>query len=269
MPSERAALFRNNADVHGITLSIHGPYYISLGTPDRKLIENSLGELQKSVTLAEQLDAVGVVFHPGRIGGETRAHSLAVAIDALREFDRTNGVGQAHLFPEVAGKIVNLGSLDEILEICRQVESCWPCLDLAHYHARTLGTLQNEADFHQVLDRVEGQIGRTGLEKCHFHFCPIEWGTKGEIRHRAFGELVEQPPQLDMFPDGSPVGCSYLPRYEPFLAALSERELAPIIICEARDTQDTGALEMKEHWRALSEASAGEASPTLRHRVPS
>ena len=126
MPSERAAIFRKNADAHGITLSIHGPYYISLGTPDPKLIENSLGELKKSVVLADQLDAVGIVFHPGRIGGETRAHSLAVAIDALREFDRTNGVGQAHLFPEVAGKIVNLGSLDEILEICRQVENVAP-----------------------------------------------------------------------------------------------------------------------------------------------
>lgn len=251
MPPERAEQFRDAAIEHSVAITIHGPYYISLGTPDKPLLDNSKNELRKCVELCNRLGARGAVFHPGRIGAINRTESLKTAIKALREFERETDVGDAVIYPEIAGKVANLGSLDEILQICAEVDCCWPCLDLAHLHARTHGSLNRREDFEQVADKVQALLGREGLERCHFHFYPIEWGDLGEIKHRAFSDEMESD-QLDLFADDAMTDRLYRPRFEPFIDMLVDRKLSPIVICEARDTQDVGALGMKEYWDSRS-----------------
>jgi len=244
MPLDRAQAFRENAALHGITLSIHGPYYISLGSTDPAKVANSLNELRKCVDLAKAIGSQRVVFHAGGIGGD-RERALATAISALREFERTNDLGSVRLYPEIAGKVNALGSLDDILTICANVQSASPCIDFAHLHARTQGSLRTRADFDDVLRIIESQLGHETLERLHVHFYPIEWGPGGEVRHRAFDELNAGEP--------------FLPRYEPFLDALLDRRLAPLIISEAKDSQDTSALEMLGYFdRALRARSLCE-----------
>lgn len=127
----------------------------------------------------------------------------------------------------------------------------WPCLDLAHLHARTEGSLHSRDDFHCVLNKVESRLGKQALRKMHIHMYPIHWGAKGEIQHRAFDDATasdaEQRPA-----DGA---RHFLPRYEPLLEELRERDLDPVIICEARNSQDVGALAMKNYWHALTSST--------------
>jgi deoxyribonuclease-4 len=234
MPDDRAGAFRLNSGVHRITLSIHGPYYISLGSRDSNKVDNSLNELRKCVDLAKKIGSTRVIFHAGGIDGNAE-RALATAVKALQRFEDSTDLGDVRIYPEIAGKVNSIGSLEDVIAICREVKCASPCIDFAHLHARTQGSLRSKTDFVAVFDRLRQQLGQAALELMHVHFYPIEWSRGGEVRHRAFDELNGEEP--------------YFPRYEPFLDALLEQPLAPIIISEAKNSQDTSALEMQCYYR--------------------
>ncbi|CAG0976894.1 hypothetical protein PHYC_01552 [Phycisphaerales bacterium] len=247
MSSERAAAYRAVAADCGIEVSIHGPYFISLGNPDPAVGENSLRELQKCVSLAKALGARRIVFHPGSAGNEPRA-ALERAIALLMRFERECDLDGIWLCPEITGKRRQLGSLADVLAIAREIRSARPCLDLAHHHARTGGSLNSQQDVADVLDAVEAAIGVGALSECHYHFYPIEWGPGGEVRHRAFDDIMSEG-GCALWP---PASCElFAPRPEPFIAELVRRGLRPLVICEAKDSQERGATIMKQLWREM------------------
>jgi deoxyribonuclease IV len=59
------------------------------------------------------------------------------------------------LFVETAGKLAQLGSLEEILENCSQVEGVHPCVDFGHVHARTLGSLATPGAIRSLVLKIE------------------------------------------------------------------------------------------------------------------
>lgn len=250
MPKERAELFKKNSKKFKIKLSIHGPYYISLGTSDKTKIKNSLNEIKKAVELAKVVGANHVIFHLGGIEG-TREDSRQRATDALKSLEKTVEFENVRLFPEIAGKVGQLGSFEDILYICENNKYAFPCLDLAHLHARTGGTLYTSKDFEKVFDEVEERLGKEAIENLHIHFYPIELGKGGEKRHKAFFDKKPVNKQLSMLDSNKPKEDRYHPRYEEFLKVIKQRSLSPTIICEARDSQDLGALEMKEYFKKL------------------
>ena len=243
MPDKRATLFREQGVEHDISLSLHAPYYITLGTEDPQKRENSLRDLRKSINLAKKLGSRRVIFHPGSAHGD-RASALKRAIEALRILGRDTDFGNVELYPEIAGKAGQLGSLDDILAMCVEIEPAWPCLDLAHLHAREGGSLVQQEDFESVLDRVVRSLGSRVLDKLHFHMYPVKWGPKGETGHVRFDETAEPTLSADVI---EPLQ----PPYKPFLRMLVDRELSATVICEAKDSQDIGALAMKEYFESL------------------
>lgn len=256
MPSERAAAFRANAEHYDIALSIHGPYYISIGTGDEQKVQNSINELKKCVVLAKQIGSRRIIFHPGAIDSD-RVAARQNAISVLKRFEDEIELGDVRVYPEVVGKIKQLGSFEDVLEICKAVDCAEPCIDFGHLHARTLGALDSKDAFARVLDEMERVLGIGSLELLHVHLYPIEWGKGGEIRHRAFGEKVAAPDQL-VIPGTveNAVGQYYLPRYEEFLELVVERRFSPTIICEAKDSQDVGATLMKQYCQKLAVGGA-------------
>lgn len=243
MPDKRAALFREQSEEHDVALSLHAPYYITLGTEDPQKRENSLRDLRKSINLAKKLGSQRVIFHPGSAHGD-RPSALKRAIEALRNLEADTDFRDVELYPEIAGKSGQLGTLDDILEMCAEITSAWPCLDLAHLHAREGGSLVQQENFESVLDRVVDTLGTKALGKLHFHMYPVNWGPKGETGHVGFDE----PRELMLSTEAiEPLQ----PPYKPFLHMMAERELSATVICEAKDSQDIGALAMKEYFESL------------------
>lgn len=260
MPDERIEAFRVNAERYDIALSIHAPYYISISSPDPEGVERSLRELDKAVQLARQVGSTRVVFHPGSIYGD-RVSALGRATMTLCRFQDEFASEDVCLFPEIAGKVGQLGTLDEILAMCEAVQCALPCLDLAHLHARTFGSLRTRDDFVTVLDRVVQRLGHRALHHMHVHLYPVAWGNGGEVGHKAFSDTKQTPQQVALFPPLDETEDFYRPRYEEFLEVVVERRLSPIIICEAKDSQDVGALEMKRHYlKLLRVAGVGQGS---------
>ncbi|MFH0957539.1 MAG: TIM barrel protein [Pseudomonadota bacterium] len=250
MSDAQAEAFRLNSRKYKIKLSIHAPYYISLGNRDGVVSKNSLNELKKSVELAQKIGSDRVIFHLGSTLGN-REEAKKQAIKTLMRLEEEVKMKGVRLYPEIAGKVNQLGSLDEIISICKSVPYAFPCIDLAHLHARTMGTLMTRKDFDQVIDEIEKKLGDEAIKNLHIHLYPVEWGGKGELRHKAFADKIEKTQQVSLFTTAAHNQGIYYPRYEPFIDLIVQRKISPVIICEAKDSQDVGALEMKSYYNVL------------------
>jgi len=250
MPQDRAIAFRANAEQHKIQLSVHAPYYIGIGSSKKETIQRSIDELRKALDLSHQLGSKRIIFHPGSIEGD-RESARKKAVETLKRFEDENNMNGVSLFPEIAGKIGALGSLEDVITICENVACAWPCLDLAHLHAREHGSLRDKKDFQNVFQQIESRLGTEAYGYLHLHMYPVEWGDGGEITHKAFHDKIPITRQLSLFRDSQNEDTLFRPRYEPLLELVVEQDLKPTIICEAKDSQDVGAREMKNYYSYL------------------
>jgi deoxyribonuclease-4 len=248
MPDERVKAFHEQSKRYDIALSIHGPYYINIGSSHDAGISRSEDELTKAVELAKRLGSTRVIFHPGGIS-DSRRDALDRAKAFLARFEKQHDCGDVRLFPETAGKVGQLGSLDDILALCESCSIAYPCLDLAHLHARTHGSLRTKVDFENVISSVEAHLGSGALKYLHVHLYPVAWGDGGEIGHKAFFDRLESSPQGALFGSPEDKDVFFRPRYEEFVDVVCDKRLVPTIICEAKDSQDLGAKEMKEYYQ--------------------
>src|SRR4051812_23254451 len=139
---ENCLRFRHLSEETGVMLSVHASYFIVFTSDDQTKIAQSNDTLKRTYDLADQLGAKTVVLHPGPLYGSSNSDPLDRFVEnagqCLHEIGRT----EVGLFVETAGKVGQLGSVDEILEICDRVDGAYPCIDFGHVHARTLGTLE-------------------------------------------------------------------------------------------------------------------------------
>lgn len=219
MKEEDAIIFGNLAKQFEIELSVHGPYYVVLTSEKPKVAENSIKELLKTSRLAELMNARRVVFHPG-FGRDT---SQIIKRLNIIEKDKPKSVT---LHPETMGKLSQLGTVDEIIEICENTE-CQPCIDFAHVYAKSLGKIKTTKDFREILIKIENRLGKKALNQLHCHFYPVEFTDKGERVHRAITEK------------------NVFPRFIDFAPLIKEFKMKPYLVSESHNTQDLGALEMK------------------------
>ena len=237
---DKAQALGKAAAAQGITLSVHAPYYISMSGLDDEKRLHSVDYLLQSCALVKALGGRRVVFHPGSCGKQSREAALEKALDTMRRAQAAldeAGYSDMTLCPETMGKIGQLGTLDEVLALCRVDARITPCIDFGHLNARTLGGIQTKADYAAILDRLEEALGDERAKQFHVHFSRIEFSKGGEKRHWTFAET------------------QFGPEPAPLLELLAERKLAPVIICESAGTQAEDARWMKEVWQNLSGAS--------------
>lgn len=246
MRDEQAQIYKQLAEYEGIGISLHGPYYITLASGDKDVVRRSKERIMQCFHLAEEIGAKRIIFHPGYYPGQTKEDRIAGVkriISELKQIkdDVPSGL---YLYPETAGKCTQIGSLEEIIQICEEIDFAWPCIDLAHIHGFTGGTLCTTESIVNVFDRIEKRLGKNNLEECHVHMYPVEFDGKGEKKHRAFDDLNENP-QLSLFSDTN-ISERFYPRAEHFVEAIKEKNIAPVVVCEAHDSQDIGARLMKD-----------------------
>ena len=243
MKDDQAELYRKLASERNIKLTIHAPYYVNLGSLNVAVAERSKNEIIKCFALANKLDATRIIFHPGGGYGTDREAGIKRIISALESIKGDIDTTRCKLYPEIGGKTNQLGSLDEIIQICKAVDYCRPCLDLAHLHARENGSLKTPKAIEQVFAKIKQELDLTYLENAHFHVYPVDYNAGGERMHKKFGELNETT-QTSMFEPET-----YHPTAENFISAVHEYKLKPFVICEAHNTQDEGAILMKSLYR--------------------
>ena len=101
-------------------------------------------------------------------------------IDAINEFTSEVDMQDVRLYPEIGGKTANLGSIDEIIEICKNCKYCYPCIDIAHLHARENGSIVSKKILREKLEKVKNALPEK-FKYVHFHAYTINYNEKGEI----------------------------------------------------------------------------------------
>lgn len=234
-----ATALRASAEENGVQLSLHAPYYISLASKEPEKRENSVRYILESAAAIQKLGGDRIVVHPGGLGGLSREGATALAVETLQKAQSAldeNGLSAVHICPEVMGKINQLGTLEEVLQMCRVDERFLPCVDFGHLNSRTAGALRETADFAAVLDAIGNALGEERLRRFHIHFSKIEYTSGGEKKHLTFADTAFGPEPL------------------PLMELLAKRGLAPTVICESDGTQTADASAMQKLYFAALEA---------------
>ena len=222
------------AALHNIKMSFHTPYFISLsGVVEEKRL-NSINYIRQSLDAANLLGAGTIVVHSGSAAKISRDEAMRLAGDTLVKTLEAVDTYGIKIGLETMGKINQLGTLDEVLELCRIDSAFVPVVDFGHLNARDLGGVFLSADdYLRVFDKIDRALGATVAENLHCHFSKIEWTGSGEKRHLTFEDNV------------------YGPNFEPLIETIYKNNLSPTIICESAGTQSDDALSMKKYYEEI------------------
>lgn len=220
-----------------IYLSIHAPYYINMASEEEEKRINSKRYIIETLTCAKWMGAKRIVVHTGSYSKVDKKWALNMAIKVMKEVleeAREKGLDDVVICPEVLGKQNQLGSLEEIIEICKIDERLIPTVDFGHVHARGLGILNSTEDFLVVLEKIEKDLGYDRLKHLHCHFSRIEFTKGGEKKHWTLDDV------------------QFGPEFEYLARAIHIKQMEPVIICESRGNMAEDALKMKKIYESIA-----------------
>ena len=230
---EKARLLGEKAAKAGITLSLHAPYYISMSSTEGEKRDNSVNYILASARAVNAMGGDRIVVHTGSCGKISRSDALDLALDTMRQAIAAldgEGLSNIHICPETMGKVNQLGTLEEVLELCLLDERLIPCIDFGHLNARDMGSLKSFADYENIFLKIKDKLGTDRLKSFHSHFSKIEYTTGGEKRHLTFEDTV------------------YGPDYQPVMELTCKYGCNPVFICESAGTQAEDAKQMKNYY---------------------
>ncbi len=207
----------------GIRLSAHAPYFINFNAHEPEKIRASQDRLLQTARIASLCRAESIVFHtafylgdpPDKAYNRVRQY-LEETLNQLRKEDN-----RVWIRPEVLGKPSQFGTVDEILNLCTELEGLAPCIDFAHWHARTR-RFNSYQEFVSILEQIKERLGRVALDNMHIHVSGIAYGNKGEIKHLNLKESDFQ--------------------YTELLQALKDHDAKGLVICESPNLEEDARL---------------------------
>ena len=173
----------------GIVLSVHAPIAGFMGHVERdKKQRMAVGMLDHSAGIAKAAGAELVVFHPGFLLGRSREDAIASIAEQLAELrERLESKDRAVPFGvEIMGRVREIGSLDDVLEISRRCRWVRPVLDFAHMHSTSDGEFTDVEPFSVALEAVD-ELLEPG-SPFHIHFSDIAYANRNETKHLRYGE---------------------------------------------------------------------------------
>ena len=224
------------ARAHGILMSIHAPYYISLSGVEEEKRLKSIDYSEKTLWAASLLGADTIVIHSGSAAKISREEGMRLSLDTLARVAETVGDEPcARLGIETMGKINQLGTLEEVITQCKVSPIFTPVVDFGHLNARAVGGAFPNADsYRRIFNEIGERLGDAHAMHLHCHFSKIEYTNAGEKKHLTLADTI------------------YGPAFEPLAEAIAREKVCPRIICESAGTQAEDAKWMKEAYRAYN-----------------
>ena len=219
-----AEKFGELAREHDIALSVHAPIAGFMGHAERgKKLNMAVGMLDHSAGIAKAAGAEVVVFHPGFLLKRTREEAIDSVVEQLGELrERLAGKGRDVPFGiEVMGRVRELGSIDDVVEISARLDWVRPVIDFAHMHATTDGAFTDVEPFAAALAQADAVIPAGA--PFHIHFSDIQFANRNETKHLPYGEGTL--------------------RAEPLREALARFERPATVISESPTPESTAAIK--------------------------
>ncbi len=215
-----------------VKLTVHAPYYINLNAHENDKLVSSQDRLLQTAHVGSLCGARDIAFHAAFYMKDNpeevyrRVKPLLIGITAEIKRQKRYVI----LRPELMGKNSQFGSLEELLNLCSEVDGLAPCIDFAHLHART-GKFNTYYEFKSALGQVEKKLGRAALDNLHIHVSGINYNSKsGEIMHLNLKESDFH--------------------YTELLQALKEQDVKGLVICESPNLEED-ALHLQETYNKV------------------
>ena len=219
-----------------VALSVHAPLFGFMGHLEAsgRKFTSAVGALDRSAGIVAACGAELVVFHPGFFLGRSREDTLDAVVEQLETLRaRLEAKGRGVPFGiEVMGRVRDLGSVEDVVEISRRVDWVRPVLDFAHMHATSDGAFLEPEPFREALALADEVIDAGA--PFHIHFSDIAFANRNETKHLPYGEGTL--------------------RAEPLRDALASFDRPATVISEAPDEESSQAI------RSVLEGSAGSSS---------
>jgi len=189
----KAKAIREAAERLDVRLSMHAPYFINFASPSEDTVRKSQERLWAAVRASSWMGAYAVVFHPGYYkGNSSPEEALKRTIEALKpvvERMKQEGIKGVWIAPETTGKKTQVGSVEEVIAICAELDYARPAVDWAHLYARAEGGfIRSVDDVVMVIELIEKELGTWAVRPLHTHFSKIEYGKGGEREHHTLAE---------------------------------------------------------------------------------
>ena len=181
---------------------IHMIYLINPATADREMREKSLNSLVHALRVAEGLEAIGVVVHPGALKQDTRTNAKKRAIALLKEALAKTQSARI-IYENTAGSPQLLGrDFDETAELIEKTgKRTGLCIDSCHLHA-TGYDVRTPEGVAEIADEIEAKVGIENLRAIHLNDSRDERGSnrdrhaaigRGEIGRKGFRAFLGEP----------------------------------------------------------------------------
>lgn len=235
MGEKGALLVAEAAANTGVRLTAHAPYFINFNAHEVEKVKASQVRLLQTARIGSLCRAESVVFHAAAYLGDPPDKVYNTVKKNIEE--TLNQVKQENIQiwvrPEVLGKHSQFGTIEEVLRLSSELQGMAPCVDFAHWHART-GKFNSYPEFISILERIKEQLGRSALDNMHIHVSGIAYGKSGEIKHLNLEESDFQ--------------------YVELLKALRDCDARGFVICESPDLEED-ALLLQETYKGLTRAN--------------
>jgi len=178
------------ARAHDLALSVHAPLFGFMGHLEAsgRKFTSAVGALDRSAGIAAASGAELVVFHPGFLLGRSREDAIDAVVEQLGTLrERLEGKDRAVPFGvEVMGRVRDLGSIDDVVEISARTPWVRPVIDFAHMHATSDGQFVEPKPFGDALAAVDAVLEPD--VPFHIHFSDIAFANRNETKHLPYGD---------------------------------------------------------------------------------
>ena len=229
---DKAPEVKRIAEENNIVLTCHAPYFINLNSLEKAKIKASIERILNSARIANLCGGYSVCFHAGFYMGQDSKKVYDTIKQNLKEIISTLKKESNNIWirPETTGKESQFGNVDEILQLSQELDNVMPCVDFAHFHARTNGKYNTYGEFASILEAIEKKLGKKGLENMHMHITGIAYGPKGEKNHLTLKES-------DL-------------KYQELLKALKDFKVKGVAISESPNIEEDALLMQKIYGKS-------------------
>ena len=235
-----AAAIGEKCDEYGVEMSVHAPYFITVASPEPEKAQNSVNYILSSLKVLKAFGGERCVFHAAAQGQDSREAAFARTKEmfarTLELIAEEPDYADLIVCPETMGKQAQIGTVEEVIELCKLGDNVYPCVDFGHINALYGGSLRTASDFEDIVKKLLDGLGEKKTKNMQVHFSKIQYGAKGEIRHLTFADDV------------------YGPEFEPFAEIIVKYGLTPHILSESAGTQAEDSAAMRDIWLRASGA---------------
>ena len=184
MKEEVSSALRKVSYELNVPLTSHGPYYINLNAREQDKIDSSVERIIQTAKISDMCGAESMTFHAAFYMKDSPYDVFDLVEKSMNVIEErlSRLYIEIELRPELTGKTSQFGSLEELLNLSKNIGSCQPCLDFSHLYART-GKYNTYEEFIEVIETVQKELGEFSINNLHMHISGISSNSKGDLKH--------------------------------------------------------------------------------------